>query len=431
METDVNTLVLLQEIRELRRQIEEMRAASGRALLALTADRERPLLGQPVTLTARLTDGGVLRAGAELVLTTTWGRLRPPDAVEAAGAALALRTGPDGTARAVLVPRTTEEPAPAQTEALLASLAGIDAAAPTPDAAREGLEALARQYRWEPSRELRGAVDLLFRERREGLADAINPAAPLAAWPEIPAAVTVFSAGTDGAVEAMAVAHLEILDWLPAWYAVHLDVSRADPALEEELERVHQRGETDADGLLDQLYDRVHWYVAGQRGLAGATVGRKVAEDSLRGFAERRLVDLPAATRAQVFQGVQAASHTLAVAGPAVLAGVVQARQDARRQVSTRLGSFDPGRLVEVVGRLDGIEGRVVEIGGALQTKADVAEVRTLREETRRDLDAKLDTTTFDVHQRAVNTNFGALQGRVSGFTAVRPNIVFRRGGGT
>ncbi|HKI04623.1 MAG TPA: hypothetical protein VKK31_21770 [Thermoanaerobaculia bacterium] len=469
METDVNVLVLLQEVRELRRQVEELRAAGGRRRLTLTADRERPLLGQPVTVTARLTDGGAPQAGAKLVLTATWGHLRLPGALAATGASLDLRTAADGTARAVLVPPTAEEPTADQTEALLSSLGGIDAVAATPGDAREGLEAMARQYRWEPSRELRGAVDLLFRERRDGLAEAINPAAPLTAWPEVPAAITAHAAGTagaEGAVDAVAVVHLQIVDWLAAWYAVYLEVSRADPALADELELARQAGGKDADALLDQIYDRVHWYVAGHRGLAGETVGRKVAGDSLRGFTERRLDDLPPETRVKIFQGVRTASRTLAVAGPAVLAGVGQVRLDARRDVTTRLGGIE-GKVValgQVAGRLDGLEGKVVAIDGALQTKADANEVRVLRSETQRGLAAKVDATrfddvvrgkldatvfagfqaetrsglsakvdsaTFDAHQRAVTTNFGSLQGKVSGFNPVRPSIILRPGGGT
>jgi hypothetical protein len=517
----VNPIALLQELRELRRQLEEMRAAGRRPRLGLTADRERPLLGQPVTITARLADGeaarAVPRAGAELVLATTWGRLRLPEAADAPGATLALRTGTDGTARAILVPPAAEEPTPDQTEALLTSLAGIDAAASTPEAAREGLEALARQYRWEPSRELRGAVDLLFRERRAGLAEAINPAAPLAAWPVVPAAVTVHALGTgdpDGAVEATALVHLQILDWLPAWYAVYLEVSQADTALRDELELARQGREGDADALLDNLYDRVHQYVAGHRGLAGEAVGRKVAENSLRGFAEKRLGDLPAETRARIFQGVDSASRTLVAAGPAVLAGVGLIRRDTRQvagkvaeigsvlqgkadvtevkvlreetlrgltskvdntrfdeaqrgkldvtvfagfQNETRgtlqakadvtevrnlheetrrslAAKVDTTRFDEVIrGKLDTtiFTGFQTETRGTLQTKADAAEVKALREDTQRNLATKVDATTFDTHQRAVNTNFGALQGRVTGFTPIRPNIVFRPGGGT
>jgi hypothetical protein len=460
---------LLHEIGELRRQIEDLQAATGaRSRLTLLADRAAPLLGQPVTVTLRVTDpDGRGRAGVPVVLSTTWGRLRPADSALAAGAALATVTGDDGTAGAVLLPAAAQPLTLAQEAALLTALDVVDATTPTPQHARAGLEELARQYRWEPSRDLREAVDLLLRQRPGGAATAVDTPSLLAVWSRVPALVVAHvlaGAAQDGegrVVEATAVLSLGIVDWLGPWLSVYLDVSRAEKRLEQELNEA--RRDKDPARILDGVYGRLQRWVTDQRGAVGEAVGRKVAEVTLQGFADRSLEDLPETERAEVRAGLAAASQTLSGTRAGLLAGIGQVRQEARRETATQVGKLDLSGIDRVAGRLDGVESKVAgldtslagvrrdtgtlktelaadraksatfqnETRAALQTKADAGELRTFREQTAGELSDKLSTRDFEAHEKVVNTNFTALQERVAGFRPTRSTLVIRPGGGT
>ena len=117
----------------------------------------------------------------------------------------------------------------------------------------------------------------------------------------------------DGAIAGSAALRLRFKDWLGAWLETHLTLaSEAGSALRTELDSLVKRVAVGADALLDDVHARVQDYVTGQRGLAGAYVGRKVAESSLRTVLDTTVTTLPIATRAQVLPTLDVASRTLA-----------------------------------------------------------------------------------------------------------------------
>src|SRR5215218_6193901 len=94
---------LLHEIRTLREQVEDLRAAIGaRSRVVVHALQERPFLGQAVNLVATVTEagGGQPLVDAPLTLTTTWGRLRAADGLDLReGNSVTTRTDGNGLAR--------------------------------------------------------------------------------------------------------------------------------------------------------------------------------------------------------------------------------------------------------------------------------------------------------------------------------------------
>jgi len=144
-------LALQQKLDALERTVAALEAALGRQYrVTLQADNDRPFLGQPVVLTVRVAraSDGHPAANVPVTFAASWGRLRAAEGFQLVrGNTVTLRTFPDGSARVLLLPPTSEPLLDEQAQAVVALLATLDPAAPTPQAIAADFERMVREYR--------------------------------------------------------------------------------------------------------------------------------------------------------------------------------------------------------------------------------------------------------------------------------------------
>src|SRR5690606_21872985 len=122
---------VLQEVRALRRELEQVRSGPAAApRVRLRALQPHPHLGQLVNLVALVTEANGVRplVDAPLTLVASEGRLRAVDgATLREGRSITTRTDGAGMARALLLPPLTEELLPLQEDALQTALRALPA----------------------------------------------------------------------------------------------------------------------------------------------------------------------------------------------------------------------------------------------------------------------------------------------------------------
>jgi hypothetical protein len=383
---------LAREVRELREMVEALRgqlAAPPR--VTLRALQSRPFLGQPVNLVATAAGaGGAPSAGAPLTLTTTWGRLRGVSGSEIVEASnLAVRTGADGTVRVLLVPPAPEGLTPRQQDTLESALLTLDPTAATPEATMPGLQEIARQYRAESNAELRRAIDLYFLDLGADLQE-VSPLSGGEPWRFIDATALAFLRdGTvedadvfDTAVLATAALPLRFTDWRRPWMQAVLALAADASSLDAEL-AAERRPRVSADVLLTQVYGRVRDFVTDQKGKVGELVGRRIAEKSLRTFAESGRDVLSPETHVSIVSAIDVAAGTLA-AGSQIFAAVGQTRRDLTRTVDRKIAEVPKVDL-------SGLNLRIDQLDSKVATKADTAILAGFQTEVTSRLDARLD----------------------------------------
>jgi hypothetical protein len=372
---------------DLRARVEALLPAHRLTLRAATAGA---YLGQPSTLIATALDpvSGNPKPGVPITFVASWGRLRSTNRLDfPQGGTLTVPAGVDGTARVVLLPPTSEDLFDDQQDALVTMLQRLPADALTPAQAQAGLREMAGQYRWEPAHAFRTAVDVYLRDFRPHLLDTINLRDYSLEWATIESTIIAYAqddVSANGAIHGSALLRLRFKDWLAAWLEMHLAVaSEADKALRTELDVLVKRPWVGADGVVDDVQARVQAYVAGQRGLAGTYIGRKVAESSLRAVLDTTVAKLPIATRIRVLPTLDVASKTLATqaGGAGVLEAVSRTRQDAKRTTDTT--------ATELTSRIRAVD-------TALDTKLASTTFSSFRSTVEATFASKADTTTLD-----------------------------------
>jgi polyhydroxyalkanoate synthesis regulator phasin len=471
---------LWDEIRELREQVRSLQAAlcdqprvTPRVTPKVTvrALQEEPFLGQAVNLVVTAIEAGGKRprVGAPLTLFTTFGRLRATDGlISQDGNAVTVRTDGNGVARALLLPPVSEDIPSVQQDTLEVTLRLLDPDAPTPRDTEDGLKEIARRYRLDGNLELRRAIDVYFRDFGRGLMETLNVRDYLLAWTYLDSTVLAYARDDSGstAVDATAALTIRTKNWLAPWLETIEALARSESRLDQDLARAKVAGETGA--LLGRVYDGVNDFVSAQRGLVGGYVGQRIAESSLRDFLQSGIEDLPREKQLAIFPALDAASHTVATSDASVLGAVGETRVELRQELDTKIEGVETRNLelldtrvgdiqtqlnskvgtaelddlrFELNDRIDRIPTRDLDIlirrvddlqakldskvdtttfTEALNGKADVREIDTLRTEIETDLSRKVDTTTFDsaLARKVDNSDFsdrlGALQVKVN-----------------
>jgi hypothetical protein len=449
---------LLREIRALREQVKALQTAVGaRSRIVLRALQEQPFLGQGVNLLVTVTEAGGERPriDAPVTLTTTWGRLRATDGLTLKeDNSVTTRTDGYGTARVLLLPPTSEDLLPVQQDTLETALRLLNPGAATPQAATNGLEELARQYRWDGNPQLRYAIDVYFRDFGEGLLQTVNARDYMVAWTYFDSTVLAYVQDDAGsgqgatAVHATAALSLRFKNWLGPWLETMQDVARSESRLLEDLLKARETEETGA--LLGRVYRRVRDFVSEQRGLVGDYVGRRVAEASLREFLQTGSRSLPQETRRAVFPALDVASHTVASSDANVLAAVGQTHVNLRRELDQKIDAVETESIGALSASVEDLRSQLADkvdataFNAALSNKLDVAQfnsyVNSFENQVGAQLAAKVDTTTFNealatkvdtttfdtalarkVDVTTFNTQVGSLQTRVNRFDILLP----------
>lgn len=398
------------ELRALRAEVQRMKGVLVAApRVRLRALQPSSYLGQALNIVVQVTeaDGVRPRPDAAVTLVAIGGGLRTVDgSVVREGRSVTTRTDGVGMARAILQPETAEDLTPVQYASLQDTLRLLPPDAPTPAAAAAQIGELARQYRWDGNPFLREAVDVYFRDYGAGLLETVNAHDYLAAWRFVD--MTVVAHLRDDTrpdadattVDASAALTLRTRNWLAPWLEMMQQVAREQGRLSNDLS--HAASSQVEDVVLGRVYNGIRDFLAEQRGVVGDYVGRRVAEESLREFAQSGIEQLPVEWQAGVLPALNVASHTVAAGGTPMLAVLGQTRTELRKEIDRR--------VPDLVGDLSGLVGdlrqQVEMFQGQLDQKADVLALDNLRTELQTSLDLKVDNSTFTGFQREVELNF-------------------------
>lgn len=354
MVSPVSDSDLLKEIRALRERVEALeQGMRGRLRVTLEPISERAFFGQPVSIRATVTreDGGSPVSGAQVTLITTWGKLRSSGILEKQqGSSVTVRTDAEGTAQVILIPPSAEELQDSQQAAIETMLDLLDAKAATPRETQTGLNEMVRQYLWEANSLFREAVDIYFSQFPSRVADPVNESPRLDEWSFFDSAIMAFvqqtATGQDSgnSVQAAATLTLRFKDWLAPWLETYLDFANSQNAFLGDLAGTKDLG-GDTSSLLDDLYDRINDFAANQRGAVGTYVGRKVAEKSLREFADSGIADLSLDTKVAISNSLTVTSDAIAKGGALALAGIKQSRANLSEEIDTKLSQGVTGSL--------------------------------------------------------------------------------------
>jgi predicted nucleotidyltransferase len=418
---------LQEEIQALRAAVQTLQSALAQShRVTLRPVQPQPYLGQPVTIVLAVTDqaGLMPRVHLPVTLVTTFGRLRPAGAYEVAGGgSLSARTGLDGTFRVALLPPTGEDLLETQQAALLAALADLDPAAPTPRDVQTGLEQMARAYRLEVNRDLRDAVDVYFRDFGHRLLDAVNAGDRMLSWSYTHVTIIAYASdaagpeghplpreGGDGTfndagrpTQGSAALTLSFKDWLPPWLQTYQSVAQAESTLAEDLRRATETTGGDSAKFVEGMYGRVRNYVGRQWGLAGKDLSRAAADAALGDFIESGLEKLPLDARLTAFPALRTTGQAVEQIGPSAVATAAQAQTALRQELGATAGQLNSSFREALAGKVD---------TGAFQAAMATAVQAGTFEEFRLQLDgvlkAKLDATVFGQFQSQLDDTLKA-----------------------
>ncbi len=400
---------LMDEIRELREQVRSLQVALGnQPRVTIRALQEQPFLGQAVNLVVTVIEAGGKRprVGAPLTLFTTWGRLRATDGLTYQdGNAVGVHTDGNGVARALLLPPASEDLLSVQQDTLEVALRLLDPDASTPREIEDGLREIARRYRLDGNLQLRHAIDVYFRDFGEGLLETLNVRDYMLAWSYFDSTVLAYARDDTGAgsVDATGTLTVRIKNWIGPWLETIEAIARSESQLTRDLSRASQTEETGA--LLGRVYDGVNDFVSAQRGLVGGYVGQRIAESSLRDFLQSGIEDLPREKQLAVFPALDAASRTVASSDASVLGAVGETRVELRQELDTKIEDMET-RNVEL------LDTRVNVLQSQLDTKADTVTLNDLRTELNDKID-RLPTRDLDVLISRVDELQAQLDGKV------------------
>ena len=376
--------------------------------LALSLDvRPQPAwLGQPLALSLRVADaGGTPRAGIAVTLQTGAGTLVwMYGFTRVEGQAITVLSGADGTADIELVRAPSEPLSELQQAALATAFAALDASAPDPLKLEADFRSLAGVYLLERSYNLRRAIDIHVRDRREAMLASINPGTWRFAWPvdSVLVQADALAAGGGGNTVARAVRTVEWKNWVGAWLEFFADALREGAGLDAKFGKALGRA-GNAEVLVD-LLGQAQRFVADQSGRTAQWLGQKTIDAAVAKVVSSDLDNVAPAAREAVLTQLEVASRDVS---PTALGSFTLVR-NTRKELLGSVSAIDALSLE----RLTRAEALVAQV----DTKA--ARVEALAVEVQR-TSSKVgsDVTRF-------NTDFARFNTDLSDFNRTRPGVV-------
>jgi len=267
-------------------------------------------LGQPLALTVRVRDhAGNPRAGVPVTVQTGIGRLVYMfgfSRIE--GAAVTVLSGGDGSADLDLLTPPSEPLSEIQQATLEIALSKLDAGAPDPLKLEAAFRTLADDYVLERNYNLRRAIDVHVRDRRDAMVDSLNPGRWRLAWPIDSALVQADATAADGGGSSIARAVVAVTwkNWVGAWLEFLADVLRERAKLAERLAEA-TRAERGGAIVADLLFE-ARRFVAGQPGRAAEWVGKREIDVAMRDYVSGDLAGLEPAAQAAVLTQLEVAA---------------------------------------------------------------------------------------------------------------------------
>lgn len=296
-------------------------------------------LGQPLTVTVRVRDlGGTARAGVAVTLQTGVGRFAYQFGFShIEGQAVTVLTGSDGSAEVDLITPPAEPLSEIQQSALEVALAHLDAAANDPLKLEADFRRMAADYTLERNYNLRRAIDIYVRERRDAMVNSLNPGRWRMAWPIDSGLIQADALSPDGGggSTARAVATVTWKNWIGAWLEFLGDVLRDSTQLDARLGSAGQA--TQGEALLGNLLLETQRALVSRPGLSAEWVGKRAVEEAVKKFVGGDLTKLAPSAQAAVVSELEVAA-----------AGVGK----------TNLGSYTlvSKTKAELVGQIDNLE---------------------------------------------------------------------------
>jgi hypothetical protein len=363
-------------------------------------------LGQPLNVTVRVRDlGGSARAGVPVTVHTGVGRLVYMfgfSRIE--GQAVTVLTGADGSAELDLLTPPAEPLSEIQQAALEVALASLDAAAPDPLKLEAAFRRLAADYMLERNYNLRRAIDVYVRERREAMVDSLNPGRWRLVWPVDSALLQADALAPAGGGSSTARAVLAVTwkNWVGAWLEFLADALREAAQLAEKLAAASQRER--GSGLVGDLLFETRRFVAERPGLSAEWVGKREIAEAVRNYVSGDLASLEPATQAAVLNQLEVAA-----------AGVSPTHLGSYTLVSTSkaelVGQISDLELTSA-SDLQRIEGVLAEINTtAARVDAQAASVATLA------ADVQQDRLAIDQQVATFSTQYATADSRLTQFT--------------
>ena len=378
---------------------------SGLAL-ALEVRPQPAWLGQPLALTLRVADaGGTPRAGIAVTLQTGAGTLVwMYGFTRIEGQAITVQSGADGTVDIELVRAPSEPVSELQQAAFDTAFAALDANAPDPIKLEADFRALAGLYLLERSYNLRRAIDIHVRDRREAMLASINPGTWRFAWPvdSVLVQADALATGGGGNTVARAVRTVEWKNWVGAWLEFFADALREGAGLDAKFGQALGRAGS-AEVLVD-LLGQAQRFVADQSGRTAQWLGQKTIDAAVAKVVSSDLGNVAPAAREAVLTQLEVAAREVS---PTALGSFTLVRH-TRKELLGSVAAVDALSLE----RLSRAEALVAEV----DTKA--ARVEALAVEVRRaSTKVGSDVTRFNTDIARFNTD-------LADFNRTRPGVV-------
>ncbi len=376
--------------------------------LALSLDvRPQPAwLGRPLALSLRVADaGGTPRAGIAVTLQTGAGTLVwMYGFTRIEGQAITVLSGADGTADIELVRAPSEPLSDLQQAALDNAFAALDAGAPDPLKLEADFRALAGLYLQERSYNLRRAIDIHVRDRREAMLASINPGTWRFAWPvdSVLVQADALAAGGGGSTVARAVRTVEWKNWVGAWLEFFADALREGAGLDAKFGKALGRAAS-AEVLVD-LLGQAQRFVADQSGRTAQWLGQKTIDAAVAKVVSSDLDHVAPAAREAVLTQLEVAAREVS---PTALGSFTLVR-NTRKELLGSVSAIDALSLE----RLTRAEALVAQV----DTKAARVEALAIEVE-RTSSKVGSDVTRF-------NTDFSRFKTDLADFNRTRPGVV-------
>ena len=382
--------------------------------LALEVRPQPAWLGQPLALTLRVADaGGTPCAGIAVTLQTGAGTLVwMYGFTRIEGQAITVVSGADGTAEIELVRAPSEPLSDVQQAALDNAFAALDANAPDPIKLEADFRALASVYLLERSYNLRRAIDIHVRDRREAMLASINPGTWRFAWPvdSVLIQADALAAGGGGNTVARAVRTVEWKNWVGAWLEFFADTLREGAGLDAKFGQALGRGAGSAEVLVD-LLGQAQRFVADQSGRTAQWLGQKTIDAAVAKVVSSDLDNVAPAAREAVLTQFEVAAREVS---PTALGSFTLVR-NTRKELLGSVAAVDALSLE----RLNRAEALVAQV----DTKA--ARVEALAVEVQR-ASTKVggDVARFNTDITRFNTDLANFNRTRPGVVGVTPGVI-------
>lgn len=394
-------------------------AAAEQYHISVQPPQTLPWLGQEITLTLKVTVAASGKPVANLPVaiesSDMWiGTQFGYDVRE--GQVVSSRTATDGSIRVRLRNLFDERLTVDQLGALQEALRSLDAGAPAPRNMRAQLVQLVGLYEDLRNKNLRTAMDIVYRSTGRHLTDTLNQQDNLYEWRYHSGLLRVYldadmqplrqSAVIANATAAeVGIYHVAWKQWLMPWYQVYQEqLSGSD--LRQSFLVARQRIDSEA-GLTAEILGQAYRFVAGKNGLIGEALGKKVIDREIQHFLAKEIATLPVTTQLSMYPSLLLAGNTINSADTGTLALVNQSRADMEIVLDQRINDTvlnNDG----VLSAIDTLNTRVGQLDSQVLTQGnDFGQLQLQVSGMRGDID------TLDSNLIGVQGNIGQINTRL------------------